>query len=110
MKPLVPREVDGKLVPPAWRKAVYANPDPPQGVVDRDAYVVCVLERLYRALNNRDVFAAPSHRVGGRVRGSPGGPEPGHARRGAPGGAGARPGRGVASSTPSSTSATAPPA
>jgi TnpA family transposase len=62
VKPLLPREVDDKLVPPAWRKAVYANPDLPQGPVDRDAYVVCVLEQLHRALNNRDVFAAPSHR------------------------------------------------
>ncbi|MGW2594884.1 Tn3 family transposase [Streptomyces sp. NPDC001515] len=62
VKPLLPREVDDKLVPLAWRKAVYANPDLPQGAVDRDAYVVCVLEQLHRALNNRDVFAAPSHR------------------------------------------------
>jgi hypothetical protein len=30
--------------------------------VDRDAYVVCVLEQLYRALNRRDVFASPSNR------------------------------------------------
>ncbi|MER6923781.1 Tn3 family transposase, partial [Streptomyces spiralis] len=61
-KPLLPREVDDKLVPPAWRKAVYANPDLPQGAVDRDAYVVCVLEQLHRALQRRDVFASPSHR------------------------------------------------
>ena len=60
--PLLPREVDDKLVPTAWRKAVYANPDLPQGAVGRDAYVVCVLEQLHRALSNRDVFAAPSHR------------------------------------------------
>ncbi len=59
---LARRKVDDKLVPPAWRKAVYANPDLPQGAVVRDAYVVCVLEQLHRALNNRDVFAAPSHR------------------------------------------------
>ena len=62
MKPLLPREVDDKLVPPAWRKAVYANPDLPQGAADRDAYVMCVLEQLHRALHNRDVFASPSHR------------------------------------------------
>ncbi|MGW6483970.1 Tn3 family transposase [Streptomyces sp. NPDC055059] len=62
VKPLLPREVDDKLVPSAWRKAVYANPDLPQGAVDRDAYVVCVLEQLHRALNSRDVFASPSHR------------------------------------------------
>ncbi|MEU7028938.1 Tn3 family transposase [Streptomyces sp. NPDC046275] len=61
-KPLLPREVDDKLVPPAWRKAVYANPALPAGSVDRDAYVVCVLEQLHRALQRRDVFASPSHR------------------------------------------------
>jgi TnpA family transposase len=62
VKPLLPREVDDKLVPQAWRKAVYANRGLPQGAVDRDAYVVCVLEQLHRALNTRDVFASPSHR------------------------------------------------
>ncbi|GAA3466279.1 hypothetical protein [Nonomuraea roseola] len=62
VKPLLPREADDKLVPPAWRKAVYANPDLPQGAVDRDAYVVCVREQLHRALTRRDIFAAPSHR------------------------------------------------
>jgi hypothetical protein len=61
-KPLLPREVDDKLVPPAWRKAVYANPELPTGAVDRDAYVVCVLEQLHRALQRRDVFASPWHR------------------------------------------------
>ncbi|MGB8946635.1 MAG: Tn3 family transposase [Streptomyces sp.] len=61
-KPLLPREVDEKLVPAHWRKAVYANADLPQGAVDRDAYVVCVLEQLFGALRRRDVFASPSHR------------------------------------------------
>ncbi|WP_435809443.1 hypothetical protein [Streptomyces iakyrus] len=61
-KPLRPRQVDDKLVPPAWRKAVYANPGLPAGSVDRDAYVVCVLEQLHRAPQRRDVFASPSHR------------------------------------------------
>ncbi len=56
------REVDDKLVPPAWREAVYARPDLSPGAVDRDAYVVCVLEQLHRALMRRDVFASPSHR------------------------------------------------
>ncbi|MGI5291994.1 hypothetical protein ACQEVF_53015 [Nonomuraea polychroma] len=49
-------------MPPYWRKAVYANKDLPQGAVDRDAYVVCVLEQLYRALMRRDIYASPSHR------------------------------------------------
>ncbi|MFI6006156.1 hypothetical protein ACIA98_38240 [Streptomyces sp. NPDC051366] len=30
-KPLLPREIDDKLVPAHWRKAVYANADLPQG-------------------------------------------------------------------------------
>jgi hypothetical protein len=55
-KPLLPREVDDKLVPAHWRKAVYANTELPQGSVDRDAYVVCVLEQLFRALKRRDIF------------------------------------------------------
>lgn len=62
VKPLRPAEIDQKLVPPAWQRAVYANPDLPPGAVDRDAYVVCVLEQLYRALIRRDVFASPSNR------------------------------------------------
>lgn len=34
VKPLLPREVDDKLVPLAWRKAVYTNSDLPPGAVD----------------------------------------------------------------------------
>jgi len=41
---------------------VFANADLPAGAVDRDAYVVCVLEGLHRALGRRDVYARPSHR------------------------------------------------
>ena len=47
---------------PAWKRAVYANLDLPTGAVDRDAYVVCVLEGLHRALGRRDVYARPSNR------------------------------------------------
>ncbi len=61
-KPLLPRVIDQKLVPPAWKKAVFSNPDLPVGAVDRDAYAVCVLEQLHRALGRRDVFASPSNR------------------------------------------------
>lgn len=61
-KPLLPHEIDDKLVPAAWRKAVYANAELPPGAVDRDAYVVCVLEQLHRSLQRRDGFASPSHR------------------------------------------------
>ncbi|WLQ69231.1 Tn3 family transposase [Streptomyces glycanivorans] len=61
-RPLLPREIDAELVPPAWKKAVYSNTALPEGAVDRDAYVVCVLEQLHRALTRRDVFASPSNR------------------------------------------------
>jgi Domain of unknown function (DUF4158) len=62
---LLPREVDADLVPAMWKRAVFSNAKLPQGAVDRDAYVVCVLEQLHRALNRRDVFAAPSNRWAG---------------------------------------------
>ncbi len=61
-RPLLPREVDAELIPAMWKRAVFSNAKLPQGAVDRDAYVVCVLEQLHRALNRRDVFAAPSNR------------------------------------------------
>jgi hypothetical protein len=61
-RPLCPSDIDADLVPPVWRPAVYANRALPTGAVDRDAYVVCVLEQLFRALKRRDVFAAPSQR------------------------------------------------
>ncbi|MCX5233356.1 hypothetical protein OHA35_44680 [Streptomyces sp. NBC_00233] len=60
-KSLLPREIDDKLVPARWRKAVDANLELPEGAVDRDAYVVCV-QQLFRALKRRDIFASPSHR------------------------------------------------
>jgi hypothetical protein len=61
-KPLTAAEIDAELVTPAWARAVYANAGLPAGAVDRDAYVVCVLEGLHRALGRRDVYARPSHR------------------------------------------------
>ncbi|MGW3368511.1 Tn3 family transposase [Streptosporangium canum] len=61
-KPLLPMEIDAALVTASWKRTVYANPDLSQGAVDRDAYVVCVLEHPMRALTIRDVFAAPSLR------------------------------------------------
>lgn len=37
-KPLLLREIDQKLVPPAWKKAVFSSPDLPVGAADRGAY------------------------------------------------------------------------
>ena len=61
-RPLGRGEIDNDLVPPVWGRAVYGNPDLPPGAVDRDAYVLCVLEQLRAALRRRDVFAASSLR------------------------------------------------
>lgn len=61
-RPLLPKEIDAELVPPMWKRAVYSNAKLAEGAVDREAYVVCVLEQLFRALGGRDVFASPSHR------------------------------------------------
>ena len=71
-RPLLPADIDTDLVPPAWRPAVYANRALDAGAVDRDAYVVCVLEQLFTALNRRDVFAAPSRGTEGFGPGSGG--------------------------------------
>ena len=63
-KPMTVDEIDDSLIPPMWRRAIFENPDLVPGVVDRDAYVVCVLEQLHKALRVRDVFAWPSYRWG----------------------------------------------
>lgn len=64
LKPMLAGEIDDALVPPMWKRAVYANPELPAGSVDRDAYVLCLLEQLHKALRVRDVFAVPSYRWG----------------------------------------------
>ncbi len=43
LKPLRPAEIDDRLIPAMWNRAVHANPDLTKGAVDRDAYVLCVL-------------------------------------------------------------------
>ncbi|MET9434857.1 hypothetical protein [Streptomyces sp. NPDC006551] len=40
-RPQLPCEVDAELVPDMWKRAEFKLP---QGAVDRNAYVVCVLE------------------------------------------------------------------
>jgi TnpA family transposase len=56
------KDIDVDLVPRLWKPVVFANPALSAGAVDRDAYVVCVLELLHRALLRRDVYATPSNR------------------------------------------------
>lgn len=56
-------EVAGALVPPSWRAAVFGRAD--NGLeVNRDAWVVCLLEQLRTHLRRRDVFATSSARWG----------------------------------------------
>jgi len=55
-------EIDDRLVPPAWRAAVFGRAADTE--VDRDAWVVCVLEQLRMSLRRRDVFATVSARWG----------------------------------------------
>ncbi|XUK64336.1 DUF4158 domain-containing protein [Plantibacter sp. RU18] len=59
IKPLLAAEIDEEIVPAVWRRAVF---DAATGRVDRDAYVVCALEQLHKALRVRDVYATCSHR------------------------------------------------
>lgn len=66
-KPLTVAEIDTELVTPAWRRAVFANADLPGGAVDRDAYVVCVLEGLHPPWV--DATCTPGLRIAGPTRG-----------------------------------------
>lgn len=52
------------LVAGSWRRLVFDNPklDPP--LIDRPAYVFCVLEALHSALKRRDVYAVGADKWG----------------------------------------------
>nr|WP_143674071.1 hypothetical protein [Streptomyces caniscabiei] len=59
-KPLLPREIDQKLVPPAGRRR--CSPTPTCRWARWTATPTrCVLEQLHKALGRRDVFASPSN-------------------------------------------------
>lgn len=66
-KPLRPDDIDADLVPGVWRWAVFPHRRLPVGAVDRDSYVLCVLERPHEA---RCVAALSSlsRRSGGPTR------------------------------------------
>jgi hypothetical protein len=61
--PLTARDVERTLAPKPWFRPVYANRALNDEVVDRDAYVLCLLEQLHAAIRVRDVFAHPSERL-----------------------------------------------
>ncbi len=59
-------EIDESLVSAAWHSAVFGHAE--EVTVDRDAWVVCVLELLRSSLRRRDVFATTSNRWGDGTR------------------------------------------
>lgn len=71
VKPLTLSEIDPQVVPPARHRAVYHNPELPETAVDRNAYVVCVLEQLLKALRVRDTSAQEGSMSLGNLLGAP---------------------------------------
>jgi hypothetical protein len=53
------RKVDARVVTAGWRPLVF-RAGRPEGTVDRNAYLFCVLEQFHSRLKRRDVFAASS--------------------------------------------------
>jgi TnpA family transposase len=56
------RKVDIGLVPKGWWDRLVFPKDRPEGCVDRNAYVFCVLELFHEGLKRRDIFARTSDR------------------------------------------------
>lgn len=73
---LLPREIDGKTVPPHWRKAVlphwrktvHANADLPEKAADREACSVCVLCWNRRSARWSAATPSPRPRTAGPTR------------------------------------------
>lgn len=57
-------EIRTELVVGSWRRLVTGNPELAAGTVDRHAYVLCVLEALWKALRHREVHVLGSPRWG----------------------------------------------
>ncbi|MEH0973849.1 Tn3 family transposase [Micromonospora sp. CPCC 205546] len=56
------RKVDVDLVPGGWWQRLVFPKGRPEGTVDRNAYVFCVLELFHTGLKHRDIFAVASDR------------------------------------------------
>jgi len=52
------------LVTGSWRRLVFASPKLEPPLIDRPAYVFCVLEALHSALRRRDVYAVGANKWG----------------------------------------------
>jgi TnpA family transposase len=57
------REFDA-LVAGSWRRLVFGNPKLEPPLIDRPAYVFCILEALHSALRRRDVYAVGADKWG----------------------------------------------
>lgn len=55
------RKVEVGIVPAGWRAQVFRE-GRPEGTVDRNGYVFCVLDLFHQRLKRRDIFAAASSR------------------------------------------------
>jgi TnpA family transposase len=56
------RRVAVDLVPAGWWRQLVFAPGRPEGTVDRNAYVFCVLEQFHQRLRRCDIFATASTR------------------------------------------------
>ncbi|MGH3194624.1 MAG: Tn3 family transposase, partial [Streptosporangiaceae bacterium] len=54
----------GELVTGSWRRLVFGNPKLEPPLIDRPAYVFCILEALRAALRRRDVYAVGAGKWG----------------------------------------------
>ena len=61
--PLIPGDlIDVGVVSGSWKHLVFGSPVYEAGAVNRHAYALCVLERFWRCLKRREVFAEASTR------------------------------------------------
>jgi hypothetical protein len=51
-----------RVVTGPWKHLVFGHPARPDGVVDRGAYIFCVLEQFCRHLKHREIYADASTR------------------------------------------------
>jgi hypothetical protein len=59
---LTSADVDGSLIHGSWKRLVFAAPGLPDGAVDKNAYVFCVLTAFHRHLKRREIYANASTR------------------------------------------------
>jgi hypothetical protein len=56
------RLIDVSVVTGVWKRLVFGHPARTDGLVDRNAYVFCVLEEFHRRLRRREIYAPASGR------------------------------------------------